>query len=350
MRFELPDLKLSADWAAQREKWKALAEDCLYGHAPGYEAVRGEVTDSETLWNGQGRRERVRLSYGPGFRYHFDAFLYVPLTPGRHPVVTWNQFSHHDWDECPYEEAVTKYGFLLAAFEREQVAEDKKDGRCPAREAFPGYDWGAVRIWGWAQSLLATYLLTRPEADGERLVCTGFSRGGKATLACGIYDERYAICAPVCSGAGGCGCFRYLGNEEGFCQDATKVESLGRVGSVFPYWWTENYARWWPSPDPTRMGLEQDFPFDAHTLKALLAPRHLFTLEGISDDWSNPRGTALTWRAAQPAFDLLGGRNVAHFRPGGHGFTAADWRCLLDFCTEVFRGEPLSPHWCNSPF
>ncbi|MBQ6060236.1 MAG: hypothetical protein IJL36_02215 [Clostridia bacterium] len=352
MRFDLPDLKLAPmpEWEARRREWIALAEDCLYGHAPEAAPVRGEVLETEILWDGKGRRETVRICYGPDFGYSFDAVLMVPADPGPHPAVTWNQFSARDWESCPCEEAVTRYGFIIAGFEREQAAEDKPDGRRPACEAYPGYDWGGVRIWAWAQSRLADYLLTREDVDPGRLVCTGFSRGGKAALACGIFDERYAVCAPVCSGAGGCGCFRYLGDENGFCQDVTKVEGLGRIGSVFPYWWTESFSRWWPKPDPTQMGLEQDFPLDSHTLKALIAPRTLFSLEGIGDAWSNPRGTALTWRAAQPAFDLLGGTNIARFKPGGHAFGPEDWRCLLDFCLEAFSGKPVFGDWSNNPF
>ena len=352
MIYTLPELKLVPQpaWETQRLSWLNLAEECLYGHAPQDTPVRAEIIDAESLWSGRGRRETVRIAYGPGFAWSFDAVLYVPTAPGHHPAIIWNQFSGHDWDHCPNEEAVTGFGFIIAGFEREQVAEDRADGRQPACEAYPGYDWGDIRIWAWAQSRLADYLLTRPDVNPAQLVCTGFSRGGKAALACGIFDPRFSIVAPVCSGAGECGCFRYLGDEHGFCQDVAKVESLGRIGSVFPFWWTQHFSHWWPSPDPTQMGLEQTFPFDSHTLKALVAPRILFTIEGISDAWSNPRGTALTWREAQPAFDLLGGLNVAHFRPGGHDFSADDWLALLSFCRETFNGLPSSRVWSNNPF
>ena len=191
---------------------------------------------------------------------------------------------------------------------------------------------------------------TREDADPARLCCTGFSRGGKVALATGIFDERFSICAPICSGAGGGGCFRYLGDREGFCQDVTKVESLGRVGSVFPHWWTKGFARWQPRPDPTQMGLEQDLPFDAHSLKALIAPRNLFTSDGIDDAWSNPRGSALTWRASLPAFEVLGGRSTARFRPGGHAFDESDWLALLDFCDEVWYGRDTGRDWDTCPF
>ena len=333
MTFELPDLKLAPmpEWAEVRKEWVRTAENCLYGHAPEDTPVRGEVIRSQLLWRGTARKETVRIFYGPQEGWHFDAVVFSPTAPGRYPAVTWNQFSQRDWRTCPVREAVER-GFILAGFNRNQVFRDRKNGKRPGYEAFPGYDWGGIRAWAWAHSALADWLLTREDVDGGRLIFTGFSRGGKAALAAGIFDERFAICVPVCSGAGGCGCFRYLGNKDGFCQDVTRVESLGRIGSVFPYWWTPGFSRWWPKPDPTQMGLEQEFPLDSHTLKALVAPRTLFTIEGEDDSWSNPRGTMLTKEAAQPAFDLLGGRNLIRVRPGGHAFGPDDWRALLDVC------------------
>ena len=351
-QFVLPELdtKSRASWLRQREAWKSLAEECLYGRAPDEVPIRATVIAREALWDGRGSRERVRIAYGPRFAWSFDVDIYAPARPGRHPAVTWNQFSNQEWDECPYEEIVAERCYIVAVFEREQIVEDKKDGRNPARDAFPGYGWGAVRAWAWAQSRVADYLLTREDVDGDKLCCTGFSRGGKAALACGVFDERYRVVAPICSGAGGCGCFRYLGDKNGICQSPEVVESLGRVGSVFPHWWTKCFAKWWPQPDPTRMGMEQDFPLDAHVLKALVAPRALFSVEGIDDAWSNPRGTALTWRAAQPVFDLMGGENVAYFRPGGHAFTADDWRALLGFCDHVFYGKDAEGLMDTCPF
>lgn len=352
MFFDLPDLKLKPQptWETQRTEWIKLAEDCLYGHAPSDTVIQGMTIAQETLWDGQGRKEIVRISYGPGLAWHFNVTLLVPTAPEKHPAITWNQFYNREFDECPYEEAVKERGYIIAGFEREQVVEDKIHGECPAYEAYPGYDWGAIRAWAWAQSKVADYLLTREDVDAGKLVCTGFSRGGKTALACGVFDERYSICAPICSGAGGCGCFRYLGDKDGFCQDVKKVESLGRIGSVFPHWWTKNFSYWWPSPDPTQMGLEQEFPFDSHTLKALIAHRCLFSVEGIDDAWSNPRGTALTWHAAQSAFDALGGQNIIHFRSGGHAFTAEDWRALLDYCDWVYWKKQPDKAWNVCPF
>ena len=93
MNYNLPDLKLKPqpEWEAQRAEWLSLAEACLYGHAPEDTPVRGSIVAQESLWDGQGRKETVRIAYGPGFAWHFDAVLFVPAAPGRYPAVTWNQ-------------------------------------------------------------------------------------------------------------------------------------------------------------------------------------------------------------------------------------------------------------------
>lgn len=347
MTYDLPDLLLEPDWPSQRTRWVSLTEDCLYGHAPARCSIRSECVSSEQVPGGL--HETIRVHYGPKTELSFLAEVYSPAASGIHPAITWNQFSAGAYDCCPYEEALRR-GYIIAWFDREQVAEDEKPGTRAVYDAYPGYDWGAIRVWAWAQSLLADYLLTRSDVDSEKLCCTGFSRGGKTALCAGIFDERFTICAPICSGAGGGGCFRYLGTEVGFIQDVKQVESLGRIGSVFPNWWTANLSRWWPQPDPTQMGLEHTVPFDSHTLKALIAPRNLFTSDGIQDSWSNPRGTALTTRTAQPAFDLLGGRQTARFRPGGHDFSEEDWLALLDFCDEVWFGKDTGRSWDTCPF
>lgn len=348
--LHLPDMKLSVQWLPQRAEWCRVAEDCLYGHAPDETAIRADVTEREQVWDGAATRETVRIFFGPDFQYHFDAVIYAPKGMGKRPAITWNQFTAHHYDCCPYEEAVCQRGYIIAYFDREQVLRDETEGPSAAREAFPECDWGGVRAWAWAQSRLADYLLTRDDVDADKLVCTGFSRGGKATLAAGIFDERFSICAPICSGCGGGGCFRYLGDKNGMNQDPKRVECLGRIGSVFPHWWTKNFARWWPQPEPARMGLEDTFPLDSHILKALIAPRNLLQIDGLDDTWSNPWGTAVSWRAAQPAFDLLGGRNTEFFRPGRHAFGEDDWQVLLDYCDEVYFGQKTGRSWNDCPF
>ena len=162
----------------------------------------GEVIATESLWEGRGRRETVRIHYGPGLSLSFLAEVYVPAAPGRHPAITWNQFGAGAFDCCPYEQAVAERGYMIARFDREQVAHDERPGTRAVYDAYPGYDWGAIRAWAWAQSRLADYLLTREDADPARLCCTGFSRGGKVALAPASSTGGSASARPSAPGRG----------------------------------------------------------------------------------------------------------------------------------------------------
>lgn len=80
-------------------------------------------------------------------------------------------------------------------------------------------------------------------------------------------------------------------------------------------------------------------PFDAHILRALIAPRAVLTTEASGDTWSNPYGTLVAWRAAQEVFAYLGcpENNAIQYREGGHGFLESDWRALIDYFDIRFR-------------
>ena len=338
--FQLPDMELGdrETWGETRYRWKKAAETCLYGTAPENCSVSSVTLSKEILWRGEGMQQTLLVQYGEDAE--FEVLLYAPLDGRKHPAIVWNSFTREPGAECPLREMVVERGYIIACFDREQLMEDKMGGLDPVRQAFPGYSWGAIRAWAYGASMVATMLCERQDVDRDKLVVTGHSRCGKAALAAGIFDERFQVTAPICSGAGGGGCFRYLGDREGFHQDPVKAESLGRVGSAFPYWWSESYSAWWPEDNPSGMGREQDFPLDAHILKALIAPRNLITCDGMEDLWSNPRGSALTAICSSPAFERMGGRSEAFFHEGGHVFGTEDWHALLDFCDEVLLGKP----------
>ena len=121
MNTVLPDLKLRPmpEWTEVRREWMALAESCLYGHAPEKAECACEVVNKEELWQGRGTRETLRICYGPDRKWSFDAVLLSPSAPGTYPAITWNQFSSKDWESCPCEDAVVNRGLIIAGFERE---------------------------------------------------------------------------------------------------------------------------------------------------------------------------------------------------------------------------------------
>lgn len=358
----LPDALLRPDgsraetaeeWAAQRAHWQEQITRYMLGTAPESRGpVRGEVTASHVLYDGEAVFENVRIAYGPEFAFSFDVGIVRPNRAGRFAAITWNLFETAFEKPCPVEREAATRGYMLAGFDRVQLMHDGKGDRQDAKEAYPGHDWGAVRIWALGHSLLADYLVTRGDVDPDRLVAAGHSRGGKAALAAAAYDERFAVCAPVNSGSGGAGCFRILGDRTGKTQDSRTVESMGRIGHVFPHWWNEAFLAFGADQPPYALANEACLPFDLHILKDLVAPRGLITCEGLDDAWANPYGSHVTWQAAQRVFDLLGApqNNAIFYREGGHVFGAEDWHAILDFCDEVLYGRKTAHGWNNAPF
>ena len=74
-----------------------------------------------------------------------------------------------------------------------------------------------------------------------------------------------------------------------------------------PHWWHPRFFEF--------AKREDWLPFDAHTLKSLIAPRLLFTAHALQDDWANPYGTQYSYEAANEVYDYLGatGRQGIHF-------------------------------------
>ena len=174
------------------------------------------------------------------------------------------------------------------------------------------------------------YLVKLDEADQDRIVFTGHSRGGKTALLAGALDERIAITVPNGSGCGGAGCYRYT--EE-------KAESLELITHPdrFDYWFLPRFRDF--ADRETRL------PFDQHFLKALVAPRALLSVDAYGDLWANPRGTQRSHCGVQPVFEWLGAADKLgiYFRQGGHAQNEDDWRTLADFADKVFFDkEPAS--------
>lgn len=328
-------------WAKRREYIKAMLEHYLYGARPKDDRkATGAVLSARAEFGGKATREEIRLDIGRG--EHFDAYILRPARAGRFPAVVWTYFPR--WDKCPIAEELIERGYVLAAFDYNGLMKDDAENPdSPAKRAYPEADWAATAIWGWGFSKVADYLETLEYVDAERLMCTGHSRNGKSALAAGAFDERFSVVAPINSGCGGAGCFRYLGDAAKITQDPLSVESLGRITHVFPHWFSPRLTRFGGQEAPYFVTNEDRLPFDLHFAKALVAPRALITIEGTEDVWSNTYGTHLTRLAAQPVFDLLGAEenNQQIIRNGGHMHAARDWRWTIEFAEAAWaRKKP----------
>ena len=332
------------EWPEQAARIRALCEEHLYGAWPGPARTLEEDLRTEPALRKQAVRVTGRLLIDG--KYALPVHYIFPAGSGRFPVITFNttRMAMHS----PLESEIVAAGYAILSFDRESIRPDPSlaaaFGYAVEDRAYPDLPCGDLMAWGWGHSVCADWLSRRPEAGP--LICTGHSRGGKAALCAGIFDERFDVTAPMGSGCGGAGCARFSGTLALDRDDPAQCETIGRMAHVFPTWMTPRYASYGSTQAPYPIGEEvRAFPLDAHMLRAACAPRAVFDSEGRSDFWANTFGTELCRDAAQKVFEFLGvpERNGFHIRSGGHAFNADDWSALVDFCDIVLRRPRRMP-------
>lgn len=360
------------EWQGHRRYLKKMLAYYQYGRIPGKPSSTSvRLTRSGEVLGGDGfgRWWEITISRG-GDSVSMSASLITPSGNGPFPVIVKNDRVPYllEEGELPgdYPDAVRKgirtdeevlpeaikRGYAMCKFVRTDLAKDQRGTRSEGVfPLYPEFDWGAIAAWGWGYSLVLDALEEVEEVDDDRVVATGHSRGGKAALCGSVYEERIAIAAPNSSGTGGTGSLRCF--EEGREPHQRLEEHVG----ICDRWWGPRFLEF--------AGMEERLPFDAHTAKALIAPRPLVNPHATGDFWANPYGTELTHRAAGLVYDWLGaGKKIAmHWREGEHAQGREDWHALMDFADRHFFGasterpfdvlaypeEPLNINWSPPP-
>ncbi len=398
VRREMPDVMVMEDgtrvrtreqWLQRREELKRILEYYAVGQMPPPPGnVKGREIRSETVLDGRIRYRLVRLTFGPEEKLSLHIGVFTPTNGGPFPAVILQSGTPPGAPELPRQPwgpnqgrgenvlllvgpapdgptpnapqrrrrepltaagaagryaAVLDRGYALVMFNPNDCAEDTTlrnlDGSWAFRStrffpAYPGYDWGVLAGWAWGASRVADYLETDPAIDAGKLVITGASRNGKSSMIAAAFDERL-MGAPVVTGGGGVGAYRYAGPR--------KSETLDIMEKKYPNWFSPNLHEFW--------GSREKLPFDQHFFLALAAPRPFLALEGMTDTISLPEAVRQSMLAAQPAYELYDAKDRLGVNYGNHGhaFTDEDWSAMLDFADKHLRGKPVDRTFFSFP-
>ena len=236
-------------------------------------------------------------------------------------------------------------GFVL--FNRLELAHDigwEGRGVGALYNVYPDLDMGALSAWAWGYSRCVDVLEKLHYIDTSCIAFTGHSRGGKTAMLAGVLDERVHIVNPNDSGTGSCGCYRI--HMVQINEDGTEKgdEPLKKLATNFPFWISREMQQY--------IDKEDQLPFDAHYLKALIAPRKLCIWEAASDAWANTIGSYQTSIAANEVFKLYGKEEnlIWYYRTGGHMHTYMDMQQLVKVMKWHINGEPLDDSFYKTPF
>ena len=240
-------------------------------------------------------------------------------------------------------------GYACVVFNNNDCAEDttlrNADGSWAFRTtrfypAYPDYDWGILAGWAWGVSRIVDYLETDASVDKTRLIVTGASRTGKSAMIAAAFDERLAMGAPVVTGGGGIGAYRFDGTDR---VGPDGKEGLSLMEKKYPNWFSPHLHEFWGQADK--------LPFDEHWFLALAAPRPFIALEGLTDPVSLENAVKQSWQAARPVYRFLGATDHlgVNYANHAHAFTADDWTALMDFADQQLGHKQIARRFDQFP-
>jgi hypothetical protein len=379
--YTLPDLlssngkKISnvKQWERSRKpEILSLYQQHVYGRIPGRPSAMHFITTSidRNALQGKATRKEVTIYFTAGEQGpSMHLLLWIPNKSDKSPVFVGlnfdgNHTTHTDssitvtekWKTTSKNKAIVRgsqstrwqvdtliaHGYGLATAWYQDVERDDSTGwqtgiRTTLQESLQitPKEWGALAVWGWANSRIMDYLETDEQVDAKRVILTGHSRLGKAALWGAANDKRFAAIISNNSGEGGAALARRNFGED-----------VKRINRSFPHWFIGKFKDYSFAVD--------QLPVDQHMLLATMAPRPLYVASALEDAWADPKGEFLSaWHASaayalyvkkgipssnMPPVNSPAGKWVRyHIRTGKHDVTLFDWQQYIDFADEYVK-------------
>jgi len=334
-----------ADWRERRKEIYKDAVELQYGQTlPAPEILE---LDPLCVPGTTGRMQIWRLTTGTRAKpISFTMYAHKPAGNGPWPVVVDGDLCYGCMQDPEIAKKFLDKGIMLVTFNRCEIVPDIRNPKRTGNlyETYAELTFGALMAWAWGYSRVLDALVQLGYADLSCVAFTGLSRGGKTALLAGVMDERATIVNPEATCAGGSSCYRI--HMSALREDGSegRSETLKDIINAFPDWFNPALKAY--------EDCEEKLPFDAHSLKALIAPRVFFDCQAKSDIWAGPVNTYQTSIAAREAWKLYGKpENVLwYWRSGGHAHTPEDFDMLIEVIERERKGAPLCDKFQKLPF
>lgn len=338
------EVKTVEDWEKRRKEVYKYAVELQYGKQP----PKPEVFEVEPLYEYKANPLNYKIIAGTKEKQaSFIMQIFKPKNVEKFPVIIsgdgcWNYAHNSEYMNAMLDNGV---GFVL--FNRLELAHDiRGEGRGVGQlyKVYPELDLGAISAWAWGYLRCVDAFEQIDCIDTSCIVFTGHSRGAKTAMLAGVLDERAHIVNPNETNQGSCSCYRIHMRQT--CEDGEirRSETLKDLGTNYHFWISQDMQQYKEN--------EAALPFDAHYLKALVAPRKLCVWEAASDAWTNTIGSWQTTMAANEVFKLYGKEEnlVWYYRTGFHKQTPLDLNQLVKVIKWHMNGEPLDDTFYKVPF
>ena len=360
--YTLPDVLVSQNKITSVKDWEgirrpeilSLFEREVYGTMPKkYDRIAFKVkNEDKNAMNGKARLKEVEIAVtNNNETVLINLVMFVP-TQAKKPAPVFLLINNRGKNNTsptrdtlsgfwPAEQVIDA-GYAISAFHYSDAAPDNKDTfangvlRLYPEQLKTDDGMKAIGAWAWAASRVMDYFEKDRDIDPSKVIVTGHSRGGKASLWAAAQDKRFAMCVANNSGNSGAALsHRRFG------------ETIEKINTTFPHWFANNYKKY--------NNNEQALQFDQHMLIELVAPRAVYFTNASLDLWGDLKGSYLAEKEAEKVYGLYNLKSslpatqptintpfvkppvAYHNREGIHNLTEYDWAQFVKTADLHFR-------------